>query len=730
MRKGFTIAALLWGGTSCTWVGEADQQQRLDDADLDGVSNAADCAPTDPDSSPAPQPWFTDADGDGAGAADSEQLACDPPDGAVSNGDDCDDTDSTIGPSAAELCNGVDDDCSGTVDDGITVPVWYADADSDGFGDPQDSTTACEQPTGYVADGTDCDDTAQAVNPDAADVCDGVDNDCDGDVDSGPEWFADTDLDGFGDAGATVRECTQPTGYVSDDTDCDDADADVFPGADELCDGIDTDCDGALDPSFTFYADTDGDGFGDPSATTDACEAPADFVGNDGDCDDSEALAWTGAAEVCGDSVDNDCDGDTDVPPTWFADTDSDGFGDASSTTDSCEQPAGYVSDDTDCDDTAGTVNPGASEVCGNGFDDDCSGGDEVCVWTPFAYDPSNVTAPDHTPGGPVDMSSCVGAVGFNTSNGTFDAGWQTCAATPSTQLVTLSDATEAYLLAVDSWTVPLGATVEVAGSRPLIVLAYGDVTLAGDVDASAYGTVAGPGAHTAACAAATAGASDASGSGGGGGGGLGMSGATGGDGGNGSSAGGSGAADVTETFEPLRGGCPGAAGGNGGSGAPAGGAGGGALQISAAGTLSVAGRILAGGGGGQGSPGTRSGGAGGGTGGTILLEGETLALDGTSEVAAEGGGGGGGGKPSGGGSSGDGGDAASGAGNTGGNGPSSAGNGGDGGGLLAPEVGEAGGNNSGGGGGGGAPGRVGLFGHSGCTSLGTVSPLPEVDCP
>jgi hypothetical protein len=197
--------------------------------------------------------WYRDADGDGYGDALTVWSSCSAPAGYVAAAGDCDDSSPAVSPGAYEYCNGLDDDCDGTADeDAQDAPVWSPDADGDGYGDSSYGSflQSCEQPEGYLADYSDCDDADAAVSPGGAEVYDDlVDNDCNGIVDdAGVFCCLDGDGDGFGRPDDCVYEktgeCTV-SGYVIGDGDCDDANASINPdGYDAPYDDVDGNCDG------------------------------------------------------------------------------------------------------------------------------------------------------------------------------------------------------------------------------------------------------------------------------------------------------------------------------------------------------------------------------------------------------------------------------------------------------------------------------------------------------
>ena len=377
-------------------------------------AGAGDCADSDPTSFPgAPEAcdgldnncdgqvpeteaatvYYSDLDSDGFG--DETQsipgLFCLVPSGYVAEAGDCDDSQSTVNPAAEETCNGVDDDCSGLIPTSEGSVTYFVDNDGDTFGDPENLSSqtgpGCSAPTGLSNNSLDCDDTDVDISPDAAEVCDGLDDNCDGllpPAEGDEDFYTDGDGDGYGDEGAGPAQsgpaCAPPEGLVTLVGDCDDTNAALNPLATEICDGIDDNCDGDLpedEAQVSFYTDGDLDGYGDVGSGTTglACDPPEGLVVVGGDCADDNPNVSPATSEVCNGTDDN-CDGEVpanEAVGSYYADSDGDGYGGTASDQSGllCQPPAGLSGTPDDCDDTNVAIYPHAPETC-DGIDGDC----------------------------------------------------------------------------------------------------------------------------------------------------------------------------------------------------------------------------------------------------------------------------------------------------------------------------------------------------------------------
>jgi hypothetical protein len=294
---------------------------------------------------------FIDADRDGYGSTQrSWSLQCTyrVPSGFSINNTDCDDSNAAVTP----------------------FTLWYRDADGDGYGRSDVTTTGCTQPSGYVSNYNDC-------------------NDWDSSVVFNSVWYRDADGDGYGTSSNSTSACNQPSGYVRNASDYNDGTTTITNV-----------------PPQTFYRDADGDGYGSPSVSVYYSYQPSGYVTNNSDCNDGDGsvnpnTAWfrdydgdgygSGGAPVfscsppsgysrnSGDC--NDYDGSISPATVWYRDADGDGYGTSSVTTASCFQPSGYVRNASDYNDGTANITNIAPQTFYRDADGDGYGSPTVTIY-------------------------------------------------------------------------------------------------------------------------------------------------------------------------------------------------------------------------------------------------------------------------------------------------------------------------------------------------------------
>ncbi len=339
--------------------------------------------------------YYEDGDKDGVGTFNSQCLCA--PGGIFTSttSGDCNDSNKNVYPGNKEVCgNGVDDNCNGKQDEegALNCSSFYKDADQDGYGAGKAACLCAPSATYNTAKGNDCNDNDPKMNPAMTEVCNNIDDDCDGLTDNNnalgcSTFYSDFDKDGFGDSKKSLCLCNAVDKWTATiGGDCDDNKSNVNPVAIESCDALDNDCNGTIDDPgaqgcVMAYKDADGDGYGDPA--TKACVCGLAMPYNtflDGDCNDKVASINPNLStkEKCN-GVDDNCnlvidEVNADGCTIYYADTDKDGVGNSAKAKCLCAKDGDYTSTKNgDCNDNDSQIKPGNPEFC-DGKDNDCDG--------------------------------------------------------------------------------------------------------------------------------------------------------------------------------------------------------------------------------------------------------------------------------------------------------------------------------------------------------------------
>ena len=190
--------------------------------------------------------------------------------------------------------------------------MYFADADGDGFGDSSTMILSCFDTVGYVLDSSDCNDLISEIHPGGFDVCNNIDDNCNGLLDEDAiflTWYMDADADGFGNNLIDSISCFELSGYVFDETDCNDANNLVYPGATEICNSLDENCNLMIDEDLiftTYYIDADGDNYGNAAIDSVWCSTVTGFITDSIDCDDNDPDIHPGIPEILN-GIDDNC---------------------------------------------------------------------------------------------------------------------------------------------------------------------------------------------------------------------------------------------------------------------------------------------------------------------------------------------------------------------------------------------------------------------------------------